>query len=43
MPSKETKSVAIGPGATALTRMENLANSTARAFVSILTPPLDAL
>ena len=35
--------VAIGPGATAFTRMLRSASSTASAFVSIFTPPFDAL
>ena len=35
--------VAIGPGATALTRIPRPASSTASAFVSIFTPPFDAL
>jgi hypothetical protein len=35
--------VAIGPGSTALTRIPRPASSTASAFVSIFTPPFDAL
>jgi hypothetical protein len=35
--------VAIGPGSTAFTRMLRSASSTASAFVSIFTPPFDAL
>jgi hypothetical protein len=35
--------VAIGPGATAFTRILRCDSSTASAFVSIFTPPFDAL
>ncbi len=43
IPSRDTKSVAIGPGATAFTRIDFLASSTDKALVSILTPPFEAL